>query len=454
MKKIAFITIIACVSLFFLQGIWIIQTYDSYKKSLVKKLEDSFAFSISEEYAIRSNNNKYQRKKRQVTYKYAKDMTEEERQKYKGGDTLDVSLLNNNAVGHSLEDVILQIGQDILMERDNNPLRLPLLDSIFIDNFSPAVAHGIVSFNRNMKVMESTGNCNMKGYNIVSTKLFPIGTKGLQYIQLTARIPLNNYLKNMFFILVSSVLIMAIVLWILLYQLTTIKKEDELLIARETSINGTIHDLKSPLGSALTLLGWIGGSEKDIEKKEMIESAHKRIQHIVEDIEQILTVAKAEGHNKFSINKIELKPDELIKAAIEKVPVSTMTKPHQLIISDTLSPDIIQGDEMYLENILKNLIENSLKYSDKDVIIHLNLFNYKDAMTVIEVQDNGWGIDKRQQKKIFKQYYQVERKGKRTNGYGIGLSYVKYLVKAHGGSVTLNSSPGKGTDIKCYLPLN
>ena len=72
----------------------------------------------------------------------------------------------------------------------------------------------------------------------------------------------------------------------------------------------------------------------------------------------------------------------------------------------------------------------------------------------MEVADNGWGIEKKYQKKIFKQFFQVPRIEKQSQrGYGIGLAYVWYIMEAHGGKITVDSVPEKGSVFACFFPI-
>lgn len=116
------------------------------------------------------------------------------------------------------------------------------------------------------------------------------------------------------------------------------------------------------------------------------------------------------------------------------------------------SPNIeCLADQLYIENTIKNLIENALKYSNDGVKIQIKIVEISQGIQ-IEVKDNGWGIAHKYQKKIFSQYYQVPRETSQIQkGYGIGLSYVKYIIQAHGGKIRLRSRENEGSTFTFYI---
>lgn len=110
-------------------------------------------------------------------------------------------------------------------------------------------------------------------------------------------------------------------------------------------------------------------------------------------------------------------------------------------------------DPLYVRNVIRNLVENALKYSDDGVQIIIRI-SKKETQAIFTVKDNGWGIAPKYQKKIFTQFFQVPREQMaHQRGYGIGLAYTKYIIEAHGGSISVESIPGKGSIFICKFPL-
>lgn len=232
--------------------------------------------------------------------------------------------------------------------------------------------------------------------------------------------------------------------------MTAIRYKEDLLKNREASIHGTIHDLKAPLASILLTLGYIMNELKEKELIELIASVTEDIKSLANTIKTILITAKAE-ESKLMINKEKLDIVAIAKHAKKLIDNNYAQKPHVITISDNrLDKEEVFSDRYLLENVIHNLLENAIKYSSKEANINVCI-NSNEKFTIISVQDQGVGIDKKYQKKIFKQFYRIPAT-QHKNGYGIGLALVKYAVKAHGGSIRVESELDKGSTFTFTLP--
>ena len=130
------------------------------------------------------------------------------------------------------------------------------------------------------------------------------------------------------------------------------------------------------------------------------------------------------------------------------------TKPHTIEIENRLPENMkVVADGMYIENVIRNLVENALKYSDDGVNVKVTL-QTANGMLQVAVQDDGWGIAPRYQKKLFRQFYQVPRGADRIRkGYGIGLAQSKYIIDAHKGKLSVKSAEGKGSEFSFTIPV-
>ena len=129
------------------------------------------------------------------------------------------------------------------------------------------------------------------------------------------------------------------------------------------------------------------------------------------------------------------------------------TSAHQIKMESELNELNLMLDPLYVRNVIRNLVENALKYSDDGVQIIIRI-SKKETQAIFTVKDNGWGIAPKYQKKIFTQFFQVPREQMaHQRGYGIGLAYTKYIIEAHGGSISVESIPGKGSIFICKFPL-
>src|SRR5690606_32228289 len=115
---------------------------------------------------------------------------------------------------------------------------------------------------------------------------------------------------------------------------------------------------------------------------------------------------------------------------------------------------LMEGDRTHLANVVYNLIDNAIKYSPEQPQINLSLKHNQDFIE-LSVADQGRGIGKEYHSKIFDQFFRVPQGNRHdVKGYGLGLAYVKQVVKLHGGEINFESTPGKGTRFTAKLPTH
>jgi two-component system phosphate regulon sensor histidine kinase PhoR len=114
---------------------------------------------------------------------------------------------------------------------------------------------------------------------------------------------------------------------------------------------------------------------------------------------------------------------------------------------------LIKADKVHLSNVIYNLLDNANKYSPRKPQILVSTADAENGI-YINIQDKGLGISKANQKRIFEKLYRVPTGDvHNVKGFGLGLSYVKFIVEKHGGSVTVDSEPGKGSTFTLFLPF-
>jgi signal transduction histidine kinase len=112
----------------------------------------------------------------------------------------------------------------------------------------------------------------------------------------------------------------------------------------------------------------------------------------------------------------------------------------------------VRADEDALTTVLLNLLDNACKYTPGEKHIVLKAFP-RNGHVVFAVQDNGIGIAPRERRKIFRRFYQVDQRlAREAGGCGLGLSIVEFIVRAHGGTVQVESQPGRGSTFSVELP--
>ena len=125
----------------------------------------------------------------------------------------------------------------------------------------------------------------------------------------------------------------------------------------------------------------------------------------------------------------------------------------QVVLQLDAGSDLIQGDEVHFTNLVSNLIDNAVKYSKENLVIKISTINTGKYIQIC-IEDNGIGMNKETQKRIFEKFYRAHTGNvHNVKGFGLGLSYVKTMIDAHGGKIKVESTTGKGTTFIIDMPL-
>ncbi len=454
MIKVIYIAIIAAIAMFCLQGLWIGNMYRAYVTQTIGTIENVMSVSIGKEIAFRRHASPYEDPEHpKIVYKAADDMTPEERSRLKG-DTLDLDMMTRQHIGSNLAEMIMQFSQDDFIKKGKFVL-LSKLDSIFRKELGRTEVAAdcciLLCGKDTVTVINSFGVLPDERW-AKSTRLFPIGTKSLQFIQVKADIALSPFLREMILILMSSILLVVITLWCVIYLVALVRKKDKLFKQREASVNGTVHDLKAPLNSVITLMGYLKKKLPDASLQKIVADTAAQTRNLVNDIEALLITAR-QDKQKIILQKTETDLLQLIERARESISIQYVGKPHKITLESDFNEAKLRLDPLYVTNVIRNLLENALKYSNGGVSIVIKVGKEKNEV-VLSVEDNGWGIERKYQKKIFTQFFQVPREEVvHQHGYGVGLAYTKYIMEAHGGSISVESELGKGSTFICRFPV-
>lgn len=220
-------------------------------------------------------------------------------------------------------------------------------------------------------------------------------------------------------------------------------------IRRQFTDNVT-HELKTPLTS---ILGYSQLITNDIAKEEDIKKFVKIIENnasrLLEMIDDIIKISNLE--TGYGIEKLWLSMDEIVDNAIKRIKPSAETRNIQ--IKTDIQPVEIFADEEQMYQLARNILTNAVKYNRENGSIFVKL-EKSDKNVVFTVSDTGIGIDRNNLDKIFERFYVVDKsRNKNISSTGLGLAIVKHVVKAHDGTVTVNSQLGKGTTFVVTLPI-
>ena len=456
MKKYYCITILALLVVTLLQGYNVSLQYKEYTYKEIDKINSALKVSVDEEYAIRAHQN-YNPHKDGKQRLYTKIMTDEDFLKAKPKkedvirfDEINIQDLRDKGIAETEAEAMGLLTKDRLTAK-GNPINLKKLSQIFKKNLNEDFSYTLLILDENKKVIKSYGQTkDIETWQ--ASKPIAIGLKPIRFVQARVDITPSSFIINSIETLISTILLALIIVFCVGYQMTAIRYKEDLLRNREVSLHGTVHDLKAPLASILLKLGFIKDCIKDADLKEMITSSERQIKNLANTIKTILITSKA-GESKLVINKEQVDIIELTQQAQEQIDTNYASKPHTIGIHDHREEKaLVYADKYLIENVMHNLMENAVKYSDKEANVDVSI-KQDEHFTIISVSDHGVGIDKKYQKKIFEQFYRIPATHHKS-GYGIGLAMVKYAVKAHGGTIKVVSELGKGSTFTFTLPLN
>lgn len=455
MKKYYYITYLALIVVALLQGYNMSLQYKNYIYNQIDKINSTLKVSIDEEYAIRAHQ-EYNPHKDQKQRFYEKTMTQEDFLKAKPKkediirfDEINIQDLREKGIVETETDAMGLLTKDRLTAK-GKPINLKKLSEIFFKNLREDFSYTLLILDEHKNIIKHYGQIkNMRNWQ--SSKPFAIGLKPIRFVKVMVDVPPSAFFINSIGTLISSIILALIIVFCVGYQITVIRYKEDLLRNREVSILGTIHDLKAPLASILLKLGFIKYRIKDTGLQEMIVSSERQIKNLANTIKTILISSKA-GENKLVISKEQVDIIGLIHQAQEQIDINYANKPHSICIHDNRTDkSMLYVNEYLISNVIHNLLENALKYSEDKVCVDVNIEQDKRYITV-SVIDNGVGIDKKYQEKIFHQFYRIPGTSHKS-GYGIGLAFVKYAVKAHGGTIKVESELGKGSAFTFTLPI-
>lgn len=375
MKKYYSITLLALIVIALLQGYNISLQYNDYIHNETDKLNAALKVAIEKEYALRAHT-EYIPHKDGKQRLYTKVMTEEDfiKAQPKKEDILDfteidIQDLRDKGIAETEADAMGLMVKDRLTAK-GKPINLSKVSQILKTYLGESSSYTLLIINENKKIIKSLGKINGTE-KWQASKPIAIGLKPILFIKALVKISPSSFIINSAGTLFLTILLAIIVVYCVGYQMTVIKRKEELLENREVRIHGIIHDLKTPLASVLLTLGFIKDCINDIELKELLSSSEMKIQNLANTIKMILITAKAD-ESKLIINKELVDIAKLAKQAQEQIDINYANKPHSIHIHDVRRDnEKIWSDRYLIESIICNLLENAVKYSEQDATVEI-----------------------------------------------------------------------------------
>jgi two-component system, OmpR family, phosphate regulon sensor histidine kinase PhoR len=225
---------------------------------------------------------------------------------------------------------------------------------------------------------------------------------------------------------------------------------------RREFLGDVSHELKTPIfaiqGFVETLLD--GALEDSKVNRKFLQKAGKHAERLSNLVSDILVISHIESgqlsmmHEKFVMY-------ELIADLVDSLSYKFTRKGrdiHYEIRANGLEKAVVVADKQRIEQVLRNLIDNAVKYGDAKGHIILSLEPYTDGKLVVKVQDNGPGIDPQHQARLFERFYRIDKsRSRNSGGTGLGLAICKHFIEAHKERIWVESTPGHGATFNFSL---
>ncbi len=251
--------------------------------------------------------------------------------------------------------------------------------------------------------------------------------------------------------LVCSLIIMA-GFYVTVTALIRQKKLSEI---KNDFINNMTHEFKTPLATISLAVDALKNDKVLHDPSKMqyftgvIKEENTRMNKHVETILQAAVMDRQE----MSLNRQTIRVHEVLEEIVAKYDLQLQDKNGSAELHLNAGRDSVEGDPVHFRNMLSNLIDNAVKYSEDNLLIKVFTHSTRKSI-VIRIEDNGIGMSKETVKRIFEKFYRAHTGNlHNVKGFGLGLSYVKTMVDAHHGKIRVESTVGKGTAFTLEFPL-
>jgi len=363
-----------------------------------------------------------------------------------------------------INDIIVQAFREDLFMKATERIDYSLLESIILDEaersgLGSKFEYRVVDLN-NQPLQPIIALDHYKSDlhgTIYETELFPADIFH-EVLKLQIHFPdkaLIIWKRLTWVILVTIIVVIAVIIAVLMLTKTLINQQHYNTMKSDFISNMT-HEFKTPISTislaceALTDKDMSSDANPDNPFVKMIHEENKRLESLVESILQSAVIEKGE----LRIKPEKINVHEIITNVVKNTQLRVQSQHGELSTLFKASNPIIAADPMHVTNVIANLLDNAIKYCDRAPMITISTRNEGIDWFVIQIQDNGIGIKKEHQSRIFDKLYRVPTGNvHNVKGFGLGLSYVKTIVDLHGGKIELESQLNAGSTFTIKLKI-
>ena len=215
------------------------------------------------------------------------------------------------------------------------------------------------------------------------------------------------------------------------------------------------HELRTPLTTIKSYTETLleSGIEDEETQKNFLMVIDDETERMSRLVKELLQLSRLDSHRE-KMNFKELEVGKILEDCVKKITLTAQAKEQTVeCVYDRNTPLYIMGDRDKMQQVILNILTNSIKYTQAGGKIRLNAWK-EDDVVCITVEDNGIGISDAELSRIFERFYRVDKARSRAmGGTGLGLSIAKQIIEVHGGSILAPSKEGSGTTMQITLPL-
>ena len=363
---------------------------------------------------------------------------------------------------HQAIDRIIGTKKETPIEKRVNKVLIDTLIAIELDKYGIKTQYefGVFNITRNSMVIQKTGvypDMLLNQKESSTYLLFPgdLRTRRENYLIIFFPNKQQFIFSQMYGLLFVSLILVATIIVSFYISVSTIFRQKKLSEVKNDFINNMTHEFKTPISTIS--LACEALKDKDISKTEniynsyisIIDEENLRLKGMAEKVLQTAILEK--GELKLKNEWVDV--IEIVNQAVKKIKLQVESKGGRIFKDFQVESLKVKADRMHLTNVVLNLLDNANKYNLKEPEILISVLE-ADAGALIRIQDNGIGISKTDQKKIFDKLYRVPTGNVHNfKGFGLGLNYVKAIIDKHEGRIDVSSELDKGTTFEIFLPF-
>ncbi len=239
-------------------------------------------------------------------------------------------------------------------------------------------------------------------------------------------------------------------------QKDQIQELEEQAAFRKEFLGNLAHELKTPVfsiqGYVLTLLE--GGLEDEGVNRDFLERALNGVDRISTLLEDLDAIARFET-DRFNLKVVRFDILDMAKKTFQELETKAQKKNISFEFNKSYDPIYVKGDKAKITQVLTNLISNSISYGNEGGMTTVRFHELSKKQVLIEVADDGLGMDEKHLPRLFERFYRVDKSRERNvGGSGLGLAISKHIIEAHGQSIDVRSTEGVGSTFSFTLELD